>query len=170
MSAYFGKGGFYTACVERWTLTKRIIRKQHFKWLGARVDNSVILYGPVSITWPQNVRIGEYCTLNEGVHLGGRGGITIGHHCRISARVFLESGYLETTGVRPDGSPKRNHAHAEIHLGNHVWVGAGATILAGVTLGDGAIVAAGAVVTRDVPAGSFAKGVPAKTSPLASPS
>lgn len=49
-----------------------------------------------------------------------------------------------------------------IKIGNHVWVGQGATILKGVTIGDGAILAAGTLVTKDVPAHCIVGGVPAK--------
>ena len=50
----------------------------------------------------------------------------------------------------------------EIIIGRHVWIGAGALILKGVHIGDGAVIAAGALVTKDIPAGSLAAGVPAK--------
>lgn len=47
-------------------------------------------------------------------------------------------------------------------IGKHVLIGFGAVVLKGVTIGDGAVIAAGAVVTKDVPAGCVAAGVPAK--------
>lgn len=49
-----------------------------------------------------------------------------------------------------------------IVVGNDVWIGDNAMILAGVTIGDGAVIAAGAVVTKDVPPYSVVAGVPAK--------
>jgi len=52
------------------------------------------------------------------------------------------------------GSPTR--------IGADVWIGAGVTILKGVTVGDQSIIAAGAVVTKDVPARAIVGGVPAK--------
>ena len=49
-----------------------------------------------------------------------------------------------------------------ITIGNNVWVGYGAQIMAGVTVGDNAIVGAGAVVTKDVPKNAVVGGVPAR--------
>ena len=49
-----------------------------------------------------------------------------------------------------------------IVIGNDVWIGYRATILAGITIGDGAIIGAGALVTRDIPPYAIAVGVPAK--------
>jgi hypothetical protein len=50
--------------------------------------------------------------------------------------------------------------HTEI--GNDVWIGDRAFIMAGVRIGDGAVVAAGAVVTKDVPPYAVVGGVPAR--------
>lgn len=50
----------------------------------------------------------------------------------------------------------------DIVIGNDVWIGYQAVILAGVTVGDGAIIGSRAVVTRDVPPYTIVGGVPAK--------
>ncbi len=46
-------------------------------------------------------------------------------------------------------------------IGNDVWIGFEAVILAGVTVGDGAVIGARAVVTKDVPPYTIVGGVPA---------
>ena len=50
----------------------------------------------------------------------------------------------------------------DIVIGNDVWIGYKAIILAGVKIGDGAIIGTRALVTKDVPAYSIVGGVPAK--------
>ena len=49
-----------------------------------------------------------------------------------------------------------------INIGNDVWIGYEAVILAGVTVGDGAVIGTRAVVTKDVPPYTIVGGVPAK--------
>jgi acetyltransferase-like isoleucine patch superfamily enzyme len=49
-----------------------------------------------------------------------------------------------------------------ILIGDDVWFGVGAIVLAGVTIGNGAVIGAGAVVTSDVPENAIAAGVPAR--------
>ena len=50
----------------------------------------------------------------------------------------------------------------EVVIGNNVWIGDKATILAGVTVGDNVIVGANSVVTKDIPSNTMVAGVPAR--------
>ena len=50
----------------------------------------------------------------------------------------------------------------DIHIGNDVWIGYNATIMAGVTIGDGAIIATNSTVIHDVAPYSIVGGNPAK--------
>ena len=49
-----------------------------------------------------------------------------------------------------------------ILIKQNAWIGAGATILPGVTVGENSVVAAGAVVSKDVPDHTVVGGIPAK--------
>lgn len=49
-----------------------------------------------------------------------------------------------------------------IRIGDGVWIGGGAIVLAGVSIGDGSVIGAGSVVRHDVPAGVVAAGNPAR--------
>jgi phosphonate metabolism protein (transferase hexapeptide repeat family) len=55
---------------------------------------------------------------------------------------------------------RRGH---HVTIGNDVWIGHGAVVLAGRSIGDGAVIAAGAVVTKDVAAYTIVGGNPART-------
>ena len=50
----------------------------------------------------------------------------------------------------------------DIVIGNDVWIGYDAVIMAGVTVGDGAVIGARAMVTKDVPPYTIVGGVPAR--------
>lgn len=52
--------------------------------------------------------------------------------------------------------------NVEVHIGNNVWIGAGALIMPGVTIGDNSVIGAGSVVTKDIPANVVAYGNPCR--------
>lgn len=82
--------------------------------------------------------------------------IEIGDDVTMSIRVTL---------MAHDASTKKLTGYTrlgKIKIGNHVFIGANATILPGVTVGDYAVIGAGSVVTHDVPAGTVVAGVPAR--------
>ena len=85
------------------------------------------------------------------------GGITIGDGALIGHNVVLAT-------INHDLEPEHRADLwlKPIHIGKNAWIGANATILAGVSIGENAVVAAGAVVTKDVPDGVMVGGVPAK--------
>ena len=57
---------------------------------------------------------------------------------------------------------KMDHIFAPVVIGNDIWIGANAVILAGVQIGNGAVIAAGSVVNKDVNAFDIVGGVPAR--------
>jgi tetrahydrodipicolinate N-succinyltransferase len=91
---------------------------------------------------------------NRGIHLECRQSITIGDGCAIGPHVFIQDCDSHTV--------MGSESVAPVVIGKHVWVGAGAKILKGVSIGDGCVVAAGSVITRSCPAECLLAGVPAK--------
>ncbi|MFH1171018.1 MAG: acyltransferase [bacterium] len=85
--------------------------------------------------------------------------ISIGSHCAISWDVTI----LDTDVHHISYEKREVTAPSKpIFIGDRVWIGAGAKICKGVTVGDGAVIAAQSVVTKDVPAGTLAAGIPAR--------
>lgn len=142
---------------------------------GERVE----LFGPVHVSHPhpdvrvslaRNVRLyqgvgiyldapGATVKIGDGTYVNRRTEITckeqvaIGERCAISWDVLItDTDYHQLAGSK---------SIAPVTIGDHVWVGARAAILKGVTIGDGAVIAAGSLVTRDVPPGCLVSGSPA---------
>jgi acetyltransferase-like isoleucine patch superfamily enzyme len=104
--------------------------------------------------------IGEGTWIGAFTLVDGSGGLRIGKGCDIScgAQIYTHSSAKRCVSGRRFPEVERKPTT----LGDHVFVGANATVLMGVTIGDGAVVAAGAVVSKDVPAYTVVAGVPAK--------
>jgi maltose O-acetyltransferase len=85
--------------------------------------------------------------------------ITIGAACQLAPRVQL---LTATHPVDPVARRAGWESGAPIELGDNVWLGGGVIVGPGVTIGEDTVVGAGSVVTRDLPAGVVAFGVPAR--------
>jgi len=132
-----------------------------FKALLAQLRARSMIDYQTYFRYPWKISIGSGVTINRGCEfygsmLAGAAHITVGDHCALAPRVRVLSATHDYHQLDlPDTAQS-------VVIGKHVWIGAGATILPGVTIGDGAVVAAASVVTRDVAAYAIVAGNPAR--------
>lgn len=88
-----------------------------------------------------------------------RGNLSIGDRVSIAPGVII---ILSSHSNFSSTSKSVSHNGDYVIIKNDAWIGAGSTILNGVTIGEGAIIGCGSVVIRDVPAHTVVAGNPAK--------
>lgn len=111
-----------------------------------------------------SIKIGSRCSFGAFNHITAINRIVIGDGCLTGKWVTITDnshGNTELSSLRIPPSRRPIVSKGAVVIGNNVWIGDKATILPGVTIGDGAVIAANAVVTKDVPAYSIARGIPA---------
>jgi maltose O-acetyltransferase len=106
-----------------------------------------------------NIRAGRRLFVNFDCVFLDCAPITLGDEVLIAPGVHL---YTATHPMDHDTRAKNLEFAKPITIGHRVWIGGRAIILPGVTIGDRAVIAAGAVVSRDVPADTVVRGVPAR--------
>lgn len=119
---------------------------------------------------PYNLRYGAYIEIVNGGKLTiGQGAANVGLTVMCAKEVTIGNGVRigRNVSIRDWNGPHviindhyRNHA--PVHIGDHVWLCTGCTVMPGVTIGEGAVVAANATVTKDVPPRCLVGGSPAK--------
>jgi acetyltransferase-like isoleucine patch superfamily enzyme len=133
------------------------IRERLSEITGSQIDRSTIIFAPFYTNFGRHIKIGQNVFINHACSFLDMGGITIEEDVQIGPRVNL---ITENHPVDP--SRRKDLDLKSILIKRNAWIGAGVTILPGVTIGENAIVAAGALVNRDVPADTIVGGVPAK--------
>ena len=118
-------------------------------------ENSFVM-APLAGAALNKVKIGDNVFINSNSLLMARGGITIEDDVMLAANVQLLSN-------NHDEYDRQVLTCKPIHIKKGAWIGAGASVLPGVTIGEYAIVGAGAIVTKDVGDYEVAVGIPAKT-------
>lgn len=130
----------------------------------AKIGKGSKVHATVILRQGYNIEIGEGCLINHNnVLQAGKvdGKIKIGNYVHTGANVMIIA-FNHAFDTREIPTIKQDYYDADIEIGDDVWIGGGAIILAGVKIGKGAIIAAGAVVNMDVPEYAIVGGVPAK--------
>ena len=114
---------------------------------------------PFRLEYGTGVSIGARTFLNYDCLMLDVAPVTVGADCQVASRVqFITATHPIDPHVRRIGWETAK----PIVVGDNVWLSSGAILCPGVTIGDDTVVGAGAVVTRDLPAGVVALGVPAR--------
>jgi acetyltransferase-like isoleucine patch superfamily enzyme len=122
---------------------------------GDNIGENSMVQAPLSGSALDRLKIGNNVFINSNCLAMARGGITIEDDVMLAANVQLLSN-------NHDEYDRQVLLCKPIHIKKGAWIGAGASILPGVTIGEYAIVGAGAIVTKDVGDYEVAVGVPAK--------
>lgn len=117
--------------------------------------NNVLYHYPVN---HDRLLIGRFCSIACGAKfLFNSANHTMHSLSTYTFPIFFEEWDLDIKNVAAAWDNK-----GDIVIGNDVWIGYEAVIMAGVTIGDGAIIGTRAVVTKDVPPYTIVGGIPAK--------
>lgn len=118
--------------------------------------NNVLYQYPIN---HDKLKIGKFCSIACGAKfIFNSANHTLSSLSTYPFPIFFEEWGLDIKDVALAWDNK-----GDIVIGNDVWIGYRAVIMAGVTIGDGAIIGTRAVVTKDVPPYTTVGGVPAKT-------
>ena len=131
-----------------------------------------------------SVQLGDWVQVHRDVIIqtGAGGTVTIGPEVRLQTRCILSAFkghiiigkgvglapncvlYPYNHGVAPDKPVREQPLESKggIIIEDEAWLGVGVTVLDGVRIGKGAVVGAGSIVTKDIPEGAIAFGVPAR--------
>lgn len=143
-------------------------REQILKELVPNRKKGVFLQGPVQFDYGVFTSIGKNFYANFNFTVLDCCPVKIGDNVMIGPNVSI------MTPVHPlryqdrnmkekaDGTLYDDEYAKPITIGNNCWIASCVTVTGGVTIGDGCVIGAGSVVTRDIPANSFAAGNPCR--------
>lgn len=123
--------------------------KSSYNFLGINHGCMISTINPDSI-----IEIGDNCAFSGAVIVAHKS-IKIGKRLKCGANVIINDS---------DWHPEdpRSRGHADVVIGNDVWLGMNTVILKGVTIGENAVIGANSVVSKSIPANCIAAGNPCR--------
>ena len=117
--------------------------------------NNVLYHYPIN---QDRLIIGKFCS----IACGAKFLFNSANHALRSLANYTFPLFFEEWGLNKKNVASAWDNKGDIIIGNDVWIGYEAVIMAGVHIGDGAVIAARAVVTKDVPPYTIVGGTPAR--------
>ncbi len=117
--------------------------------------NNVLYHYPIN---HDRLTIGKFCS----IACGAKFIFNSANHTLSSLSTYPFPLFFEEWGLAREEVTDSWDNKGDIVIGNDVWIGYEALIMAGVTISDGAIIGTRAVVTKDVPPYTIVGGVPAR--------
>lgn len=135
-------------------------RQELLKKMMGSIQENCYIEPPFHANWGgKNVFFGKNVYANFNLTVVDDEKIFIGDYVMIGPNVTIATAnHPIESGLRQQGL----QYNKEVHIGNNVWIGAGAIIVPGITIGDNSVIGAGSVVTKDIPSNVVAVGNPCK--------
>lgn len=135
-------------------------RNEMLKEMFAEIGHDCYIEPPFHANWGgKHVHFGDWVYANFNLTLVDDGHIYVGDNVMFAPNVTVATA---THPIQPKLREQGVQYNVDVHIGNNVWIGAGATVLPGVTIGDNSVIGAGSVVTKDIPSGVVAVGNPCR--------
>ncbi|MEG1834969.1 MAG: sugar O-acetyltransferase [Oscillospiraceae bacterium] len=134
-------------------------REEILKKLLAEVGENCYVEPPLHANWGRHSHFGNNVYANFNLTLVDDTHIYVGNNVMFAPNVIVATA---AHPIEPELRRKIAQFNIPVHIGNNVWIGAGAIILPGVNIGDNSVIGAGSVVTKDIPENVVAVGNPCK--------
>jgi len=129
-------------------------RKRELRFMGVSFGEKISIGQNLFILKRAGVKLGNRCALGCNVQISNHAPITIGDDFLGASNLILNSGLHDSLTLQPVAKP--------ITIGDRVWTGLRVTVLGGVNIGSDVVIGAGSLVTKDIPSGCVAAGIPAR--------
>ncbi len=143
-------------------------RAEILKELVGEMGESSFIQGPIAFHYGKHTKIGKNFFGNFNLTIQDDAPVTIGNDCNFGPNVTIVTPIHPMLPKErkalwdPDGVSRHACYAKPVYIGSDCWLGANVVICPGVTIGDNCVIGAGSVVTRDIPANSFAAGNPCR--------